>query len=146
MRILEAQKISLSFDRSAGDRITIGNRWLSDKGKLTRQDRAALQRLLRTWERRGGENFPIFEPKKHVRYGGESLMLYGVELRKRVPPIHAVVFVTDTDPNYDPENPQPQGKLFIFDRVFDSYGEYDNYINHTLTKTSPGKSGKVKKK
>lgn len=138
--ILEAVKESYAFDYSKGDRISISSSFLRDKKKLDPKVRADLQRLLRTWQRRKGVDFPIFEFKNRKKYPmnlgdkrglvGVCMAQYGIELRKRVPPVHINVFITDTNPNYgNPKTPNPKGKLFIFDRIFDNYDKYNKYIN-----------------
>lgn len=132
--LLEGQvKISLDFDYDKGDRITISNRWLKDKSKLSPEERKELRRLLRMWQAKKGKDFPIFEPKRHVIYNQECMRMFGVELQKREPPIHIIVLVTDTNPNFgNPKKPNPKGKLYIFDRVLKNYDEYKKYMNLTL--------------
>ena len=126
-------KISLDFDYDKGDRITISNKWLKDKRKLSPKERKDLRRLLRMWRAKKGKDFPIFEPKRHVVYNQECVRMFGIELQKREPPIHIIVLVTDTNPNLgNPKKPIPKGKLYIFDRVFKNYDEYLKYMNHTL--------------
>ena len=134
-------KESISFDHANGDRITVTSNFLKDKRKLPSQIRADLQRLLRTWQRRKGVDLPIFEFKNRKKFPMESgtkrgivgvcMRQFGIELRKRVPPVHINVFITSTDPNYgNPKKPNPPGKLFIFDRIFTNYNDYVNHINN----------------
>ena len=138
--ILEAVKESFAFDYSKGDRITVTSAFLKDKRKLDPKIRAELQRLLRTWQRRKGVDFPIFEFKNRRKFPidlGDSrgivkscMPQYGIELRKRVPPGHINVFITHTNPTFgNPKVPNPKGKLFIFDRIFDNYDKYKKYIS-----------------
>lgn len=133
-------KESISFDHSKGDRITVTSSFLKDKKKLDPKNRAELQRLLRTWQKRKGVDFPIFEFKnrrlfpmtvgKHKKSLGICMRQFGIELRKRVPPIHINLFITETDPNFgNPAKPNPKGKLFIFDRIFTNYDHYFKYMN-----------------
>jgi len=135
-------KISLRYNPSLGDRVTVNNSFLKDKKKLTPEVRRSLRRLIRAWKSNKGA-LPIFEPKRKVKFTKDNvttlLNMYGVEVQKREPPVHIVVIVTETNPSYkksEKEKPNPQGTLFVFDRIFTDYDEYLNYINYGINKKS----------
>ena len=139
MNINEAStKIALRYDPSLGDRVTVNNSFLRDKKKLPPEIKRSLRRLIRTWKSSKGA-LAIFEPKRKIKFAKNKvpilLNMFGIELQKREPPTHIVVIATETDPFYkksEKSKPNPEGTLFVFDRIFTNYNEYLNYINHTI--------------
>lgn len=127
-------KVSLRYNHDLGDRITVSRRFLEDKANLSPQLKIKMRHILRRWERGGGKE-PIFEPKRRIVYDGQKSMMYVVEIQKRVPPTHVVIITSKTDPLFNVPRggkPNPQGTLYIFDRVFTDYDEYLDYINNVL--------------
>ena len=129
----EALKVAIPYNHSSGDRVTISGKWLRDKAKLDAETKRDLHKLIRGWQGGGGK-LPIFEPKRRVRYDGDKVMMYVIELKHREPPIHIVVFLSHSNPVYKTtfNKPNPVGKLFIFDRIIVGYDEYLKYINDVL--------------
>lgn len=74
---------------------------------------------------------PIFEPKRAVKQNKKRLAIYGIEVKRREPPIHIIVSLSDHHPFKD-ETKTDGGKYFTFHRIFFDYNKYLHYLNREI--------------
>lgn len=117
----KAAKTASRYDTAAGDRERVTAQFLSDKKKLTANEKKTMRKFFRVWKASKG-TIPVFEAKATAEIGGVGkTMLYGVEIQKRQPPFHVMAA----------RKPINNGKsyLYIWLRIFTDYNKYGDYIS-----------------
>lgn len=100
------------------------DKFRKDLGKLDTTLHDETAKRINGWVS-GSDRTPIFEFKNRFDTGKppRHILAYGVQIRHRHPPTHAVVFVE----KITPDNPKlPVSHKFFWHRIFT---DYDDYIN-----------------
>lgn len=132
MIIQEAVKELIPFN-SSKDINVFTNKFKKELDDLQRSDIKAFREVaeqINTWLQ-GTNTTPMFEFKNRLTTGQppRNIKVYGVQVRHRKPPIHALVFVEKkpTPPTQSKSKQQLEqqvGHIFTWHRLFANYDEY----------------------
>ncbi len=126
-------KMSLKFDASKDTNI-LSSRFKKELEKLDPIPFNEVANQINTWLK-GTNTNPMFEYKSRVSTGSplKHLSVFGVQVRHRHPPIHAVVFVETKPVIVSPKQknqPQPEpGKIYRWLKLWDDYDKYKDSIS-----------------
>ena len=124
-------KMSLKFDVSKDTNI-LSSRFKKELEKLDPIQFNEVANQINTWLK-GTNTNPMFEYKSRVSTGSplKHLSVFGVQVRHRHPPIHAVVFVETKPVIVSPKQknqPEP-GKIYRWLKLWDDYDKYKDSIS-----------------
>ena len=124
-------KMSLKFDVSKDTNI-LSSRFKKELEKLDPIPFNEVANQINTWLK-GTNTNPMFEYKSRISTGSplKHLSVFGVQVRHRHPPIHAVVFVETKPVIVSPKQknqPEP-GKIYRWLKLWDDYDKYKDSIS-----------------
>ena len=123
--------MSLKFDASRDTNI-LSSRFKKELEKLDPIPFNEVANQINTWLK-GTNTNPMFEYKSRISTGSplKHLSVFGVQVRHRHPPIHAVVFVETKPVIVSPKQknqPEP-GKIYRWLKLWDDYDKYKDSIS-----------------
>ena len=124
-------KMSLKFYASRDTNI-LSSRFKKELEKLDPIPFNEVANQINTWLK-GTNTNPMFEYKSRISTGSplKHLSVFGVQVRHRHPPIHAVVFVETKPVIVSPKQknqPEP-GKIYRWLKLWDDYDKYKDSIS-----------------
>ena len=124
-------KMSLKFDASKDTNI-LSPRFKKELEKLDPIPFNEVANQINTWLK-GTNTNPMFEYKSRISTGSplKHLSVFGVQVRHRHPPIHAVVFIETKSVIVSPKQknqPEP-GKIYRWLKLWDDYDKYKDSVS-----------------
>lgn len=124
--LYEAVKEPIFFNKSIDENV-FTHKFEKDLRDLQRSNIQAfteVKQQIDSWLA-GTNKTPMFEFKNRLTTGQppKNIKVYGVQVRHRKPPVHAIVFIEKKQPTSQKAN-QPVGHIFTWHRLFASYDEY----------------------
>ena len=121
----KSAKLAFRYDPVQGDRQTVTPEYLSDKKRLTDQEKLMIRQFWRKWNASRGRE-AIFETKHRTDRlpGIPASLFYVVQVHHQDPSLHLIVV------KFEIFNAKKEpATLFVWVRIFNDYDKYGTYLS-----------------